>query len=224
MAIFLIICILIFALIIYISYKTHKNDNFPEPPIAANDESNKAYSFTLYTSPFQTSSIFLSHYYEKNSPYYGSDLIESNETHFVCAECAKYTKRWFSEYGKNTKYPKLPEYFKQHLKEHDECAIRFYPVLDNISRPMWDYEGDFIDFCNRPFIDERTQDEKNAFDNYITEKNRKLTIKREYEHICKILPEHAPKSLGGYSRMKNLNSENYQKIKKLAEENGIEIT
>lgn len=213
--------VLFCTIIIYTLKRTQNSELDTEPKT---EVTRKPITFSAYVSPFQNPPTHLSHYYNKNSPFYGSDLIESNETHFVCVECAKYTKRWFSEYGKNTKYPKLPDYFKQHIQGHEECAIRFCPVLDNVSRPTWEYEGDFIDFCNRAFIDERTQDEKNAFDNYIAEKNRKITIKREYEQICKTFPDYAPKSLGGYSRMKNLNSENYQKIKKLAEENGIEIT
>lgn len=170
-----------------------------------------------------TSLDCLSKYYDKSSPYYGSDLIESSDTPFVCSECAKYTKRWFSEFGKNPKYPKLPDYFKQHLKEHEDCALQFFPVLDNISIPAWDYKGNLVEFCNRPFIDSRTAEEKKVFEDYIADKERKAAIRAEYDWICKNLPEHAPKSLGGYTRMKNLNSENYQNIKKIALEQGKEL-
>ncbi|MBR6523491.1 MAG: hypothetical protein IKT39_02630 [Clostridia bacterium] len=169
------------------------------------------------------SSNCLSHYFDKTSPYYGSDLIESSDTPFVCSECAKYTKRWFSEFGKNPKYPKLPDYFKQHLSEHEDCAIRFFPVLDNISIPAWEYKGNLVEFCNRPFVDSRTAEEKKVFEDYIAEKERKFAIRAEYDWICKNLPNHAPKSLGGYTRMKNLNSENYQNIKKLALGKGKEL-
>lgn len=179
-------------------------------------------NYTPHTQPAKPTTVpkSISHYYDKDSPYYGSDLIESSDTPFVCEECAKYTKRWFSEYGKNPKYPKLPEYFKQHLDAHKDCAIRFFPVLDNISVPAWDYTGNFVEFCNRPFIDERTPKEKAVFNNHILEKERKQIIKEEYEWLCKQLPEIAPKSIGGYTRMKNTQSENYKKIQQIAAEHG----
>ena len=39
----------------------------------------------------------------------------------------------------------------------------------------------------------------------------------------KHLPRIAPKSLNGYSRMKNSNSKNFQKIRKMAMEKGLEF-
>ena len=47
-----------------------------------------------------------------------------------------------------------------------------------------------------------------------------LIRKKEYQWICDNLPNLAPKSMGGYTRMKNLNSEKYQTIKKIAAEKG----
>lgn len=165
----------------------------------------------------------LSDFHKKDSPYYGSDLIESSDTPFVCSECAKYTKRWFSEYGQNPKYPKLPSYFKEHLQEHQDCAIRFSPVLDKISQPAWDYKGNFVEFCNRPFVDERTPEQKRIFEEAIADKERKATTREEYDWICSHLSAIAPKSLGGYTRMKNINSEKYQEIKALAAEQGKKL-
>lgn len=50
-----------------------------------------------------------------------------------------------------------------------------------------------------------------------------LIRKWEYEEICKKIPDLAPKSLGGYTRMKKNNTANFQKILKAAEEHGIKI-
>lgn len=47
--------------------------------------------------------------------------------------------------------------------------------------------------------------------------------KKEYSLVCKTLPELAPKSFSGYSRMKSMNTKNYQKILSLMIEKGIEI-
>lgn len=165
----------------------------------------------------------ISDYSNKNSPYFGSDLIESNDTAFVCEKCAKCTKRIFSEYGKNPKYPRLPEYFKYHLKEHKYCQIHFFPVQDGISVPVWKYNGNLITFCNRPFVDERTDEEKKHFDDEVKRLRGKENTKEEFDWLREFLPELAPKSLSGYSRMKNIKSENYIKIKQAAKEKGKEL-
>ena len=51
----------------------------------------------------------------------------------------------------------------------------------------------------------------------------KKETEKEYFWILKHLPRIAPKSLNGYSRMKNSNSKNFQKIRKMAMENGLEF-
>lgn len=47
--------------------------------------------------------------------------------------------------------------------------------------------------------------------------------KKQYNWICDNLPDLAPKSLGGYTKMKNSNSKNYQKIVDLANKLGKNI-
>lgn len=173
------------------------------------------------TSNHQTHSKILKFFEnEEINPFRGSDLLESSDESFVCSECAKYTKRWFSEYGENPKYPKLPDYFKSNTEEHKHCAIRFTQVLDNISIPAWNYKGDFVKYCNRPFVDERTEEQKRIFNDYIEEDRRKKATREEYEWLSTNLPDAAPKSLSGYSRMKNANTQNYIKLKTLAEKAG----
>lgn len=44
--------------------------------------------------------------------------------------------------------------------------------------------------------------------------------RRDYEWICKNLLDVAPKSFSGYRRMKSANSENYKKLRGLAEAKG----
>ena len=46
----------------------------------------------------------------------------------------------------------------------------------------------------------------------------------EYQKIVDIMGDKAPKSYSGYKRMKNNNTANYQKILKIAKDNGISIT
>ena len=131
---------------------------------------------------------------------------------FVCEECAKYTKRRFSISGQSKKYPKLPEYLLKKLLEHKHCGIMVYPVLDGVSEPVWNYKGDLVKYCNRPFVDERTKEQKELFEKEVREKEEAAIDKEFYDIIFEKCPDIAPKSFGGYRRMKATNSSNYQKI------------
>ena len=154
-----------------------------------------------------------------NREVYGNtDIVSTNETYFVCDECAKYTKRYFSISGNSKKYPKLPEYLLHKSEEHKYCSITLYPVLDDISLPAWDYKGDFIKYCNRPFVDERTKEQKVIFEKEVKEKEEMAKDKEFYDLIFEKFPEIAPKSFGGYRRMKSSNSDNYKKLLLKAEE------
>ena len=147
-----------------------------------------------------------------------TDIVSTNETYFVCDECAKYTKRYFSISGKSKKYPKLPEYLLHKSEKHKYCAITLYPVLDDISLPAWNYKGDFIKYCNRPFVDERTKEQKAIFEKDVKEKEELAKDKEFYDLLFEKFPEIAPKSFGGYRRMKASNSENYKKLLKKVEQ------
>lgn len=155
----------------------------------------------------------------KHREIYGNtDIVSTNDTSFVCEECAKYTKRYFSISGNSKRYPKLPEYLLHKSSAHKYCAIELYPVLDNISEPAWNYKGDFIKYCNRPFIDERTKEQKAFFEKEVKEKEDSLKDKEFYDLIFEKFPDIAPKSFGGFRRMKAANSDNYKKLLQKANE------
>ncbi len=154
-----------------------------------------------------------------NKEVYGNtDILSTNETYFVCDECAKYIKRYFSISGKSKKYPKLPEYLLHKSPEHKYCAVTIYPVMDGVSEPAWDYNGNFIKYCNRPFVDERTKEQKLLFEKEVKEKEEVLKDKEFYDLIFEKCPEIAPKSFGGFRRMKAANSDNYKKLLEQAKE------
>lgn len=141
-----------------------------------------------------------------------TDIVSTNETFFVCEECAKYTKRFFSISGTSKNFPKLPEYLLKSLPNHRYCGIVLSPVIENISEPAWSYEGDFITFCNRPFVDERTIEQKELFEKEVKAKEEALLDKEFYDLIFEKYPDIAPKSFNGYRRMKSANSDNYKKL------------
>lgn len=143
----------------------------------------------------------------------------------ICETCAKYAGRVYSVSGKDKRFPKLPP----HLKE---CGC-FHVGCNSGASKYW--EGDPIihkgkhvlayQSSMRPYFDDRTNEEKKL---YLENQKRlpkdpliHLTNKKEYYQIKYTLPDVAPKSLSGYVRMKNLNSDNFQKIKKIAQNNGI---
>ncbi len=157
-----------------------------------------------------------------------------------CDECTKYRGRVFSISGQDNRFPKLPKYI------NCECAgISFYPFLYGISQPTYkEYfrpGDDIVSFSNRPFVVERTEFEhettlkeqeyahtRQAVFEYYKDDMQKLANwdkahRAEYEELCRRLPENAPKSLGGYTRMKLSNSKGFQMLAKKACEVGINI-
>lgn len=55
------------------------------------------------------------------------------------------------------------------------------------------------------------------------ERLRKRKLRHEYYLLQEKLPELCPKSLAGYSRMKNSNTKNYQKLTKIALQAGVQL-
>ena len=163
-----------------------------------------------------------------------TDLVEATYFLGCCSECAKYRGRWFSISGKDKRFPKMPNMDKC------ECSgIEFFPAIYGISEPVCCPKGiDIISYSNRPFVDDRTQEEKQTHamfkkENEIEEwfepyRQRKLAIKekdkQQYAWLCKNLPDIAPKSMGGFTRMKNSNSKNFKKLAEEAQKFGVEIT
>ena len=117
-------------------------------------------------------------------------------------------------------------------------GIIFSPVIYGISEPTYSDEiDDIIEYSNRPFIDDRTEDEKADCD--IEKRNaeadamwskyeKRWNAIREYDHeqydkLCETLPNIAPKSYSGYMRMKKNNTKNYQKLFSEAAAYGINL-
>ncbi len=152
-----------------------------------------------------------------------TDLTDIGDNSRVCGECAKYTRRIFSISGKDKRFPALPKYFGLSMPEHAYCYISIYPFLLNRSEPTWGYKGDLIKWSNRPFADERTPQQKAYYKNYVLEIEQEIIDRDNYDLLLEKLPEIAPKSFGGYRRMKNLHSSNYQKLADAAFKEGINL-
>ena len=90
--------------------------------------------------------------------------------------------------------------------------------LFGVDEPRWSYSGNLVDWSNREYKDERSKEQKVSFENMIREKEETAKDKEFYDLIFKKFPEIAPKSFGGYRRMKASDSDNYKKLLLKAEE------
>lgn len=167
------------------------------------------------------------------SVYYfdGSDLVSTETTGRACTceECTKYRGRIFSVYGKDSRFPKLPDELRK-MYIHEECKISFLPFIFfegnvNTFSPTYDNSivlnnsSKIIEYVNRPFVDDRSQDEKKYFEESQRKHKQEIQDKKDFDWLRENLPDIAPKSFGGYRKMKNSNSSNYQKIVKIALDN-----
>ena len=160
----------------------------------------------------------------------GTDLVEvlSCPTPY-CEECAKYLNRIYSISGEDNRFPKLPEGFTSREPGHHFSCLRVYPFSYGITPLSFDCE-DVISYSNRPFIDERTEEQIEEYNTYLRSKEEEAKLQRKNEDFMlenakrkrtdlnnlqwlkENIPDIAPKSLSGFRRMRTTNSKNYQKI------------
>lgn len=137
-----------------------------------------------------------------------TDLLEVSDSNGCCEKCAMYRKRIYSISGKDKRFPKFPEDF------HTECGLYPHPFIDGCSRPDFPC-NDYIEYSNRPFVDDRTEEELESRKNILlrrAEEERTEKGRHEFFWLQENLPEMCPKSLSGYMRMKNKNSKTYQNL------------
>lgn len=152
---------------------------------------------------------------------HGTDLVEVSGVSCPCEECAKYQKRIYSLSGNDKRFPKYPDWIRYDLCEHN-CGLMTYPFFENFSVPTY-FEGDIFEVSNRPFVDDRTPEEKAAFEERRDKIFKERKYRAEYTQLLELIPDLAPKSLAAYTRMKNSNSKGYLLLKEKAKSVGIEI-
>ncbi len=159
---------------------------------------------------------------KQNSRSEYTDLVQLSNDRGVCGECAKYRGRVFSLSGNDDRYPKYSIYYDN---KSCECRLCEFPFIDSVST-LFDNNSnvvDAIEYSNRPFIDDRTDEEKENY-NFRVDKKRQEKINRSnYDYLREFMPDIAPKSYGGYVKMRNLGSETYKKIYDLAFKQGVDL-
>lgn len=146
----------------------------------------------------------------------GTDLLEADYPQPADAKTATYRGRIYSITGSDTRFPILP---------HDigETDLIFYPFVFGVSKPSYCRPGQEIVFSNRPFMDERSQQEIAEHNTMVNDFLQAEKNRADFAWIQINLPILAPKSLSGYVRMKKSNSDNFKKLKEAAKEKGYEI-
>lgn len=189
----------------------------------------------------------------KQADELGTDLLLMRVNGSTCPECARYQGRVYSLSGKSKLFPALPETIKKTGTIHSGCHHSFSPYMHKVSRvdmnytlqvhPLIDprYGKDIVTFSNRPFVDDRTEESKEAAKIALeNRRNKRLNRERrdeiilesykkqqadysDYEWLKEHFPDKCPNTATGYRRMKTQNTKNYQMLKQLAAKLGKEI-
>lgn len=155
---------------------------------------------------------------------FGTDYIYCDGHTYTCSECAKYQNRVYSISGKDSAYSKLPDFVYEYGGFHPGCRHGFHPFF---SDSIADKNGNFVDaleYSNRPFIDDRTPEEIEGYNQYLKkaekERLRDENLKAFYI-LKKELPDVMPKSYSTFAKYKAHNSDKYINILNSANEKGI---
>lgn len=139
-----------------------------------------------------------------------------------CPHCSPYNNRLFSVDFNNKLFPHIitiPDFLKQNkcpvCGKYISCHIMFKDKL-------YEYP-DIMKINVTPISDTRTPEQKEYFEQEQLSQQRAKMTKFEYDWLWENMPEVCPKSLSGYSKMKNSNSANFQKIVAAAKEKGFDI-
>lgn len=155
--------------------------------------------------------------------YIGTDLVEVGDCAACCCVCAKYRKRVYSLSGKTWKFPKFPADFCF------RCGLKVLPFIEGISEPSFKCSN-LVLYSRRLFRDDRSKRELESYRDRLVreEKERSNLTKADLNHIIYYwfkpkFPNDFPKSVSGFSRMRNANSKNYQRLMQMVEAAGYKI-
>lgn len=182
-----------------------------------------------------------------------TDLLIMSVLGSVCPECARYQGRVYSLSGKSKLFPPLPHAVKETGVIHSGCHHQFFPYIHKVTNAKMDYTlrvhplknprygRDIVTFSNRPFVDDRTEECKQAAE-MARERRRKEKLNKQrrdelilesyqrqqsdyadYYWLKEHFPDKCPSSPSGYRRMKTQNTKNYQVLKQLAADRGKSI-
>lgn len=156
--------------------------------------------------------------------FLNTDLIETTSEKACCEICAKYRSRVFSLSGRDRRFLKFPSDF------HFGCLLT-HPFIEGGCLPVFlngkDYV-DYIEYSNRPLIDDRSDEEISEHISRLESSAKWDSVEPDLNHIIyyyfkPLFPNDFPKSLSGFSKMRNLNSANYQKLMRKIQKAGFKV-
>jgi tetratricopeptide (TPR) repeat protein len=152
------------------------------------------------------------------------NLIFVHDPDCCCSECAKYTRRILSEKGHDKRFLTFPEFLKSNLPEHEFCLVSFSPFFEEFSSPYWpNFKGNLLNCSDRPLKDERTHHQKEYFRERVITVLQDRIDRKNYDILREHYSEIAPKSYGGFRRMKNMRSKNYLKLVDICKKQEIDL-
>ena len=159
------------------------------------------------------------------------DHVEIRYETGTCDTCSIYHGRVYSLSGRDKRFPKFPQFILEQKCIHPDCRHQISPYFDAGWHSTIEYRGkthNAIIVSNRPFKVDVNDIERQQYQSYLEymDKNYRPYITqedREYYRIKYLLPDLAPKSINGYTRMKRTRSANFLKIYQAAKDIGIDI-
>lgn len=134
-------------------------------------------------------------------------LVAVSSLGAICAKCASYRNRVFSLDGKDVRFPKFPSDF------HLDCGLMPFPYYDGVTLGFDEFDN------NRPYSDNRTRKEKQAYNQWKAEMDRiKQTenCREDYNWLIEFCPDCCPKSFSAYMRARSEQTEAFKKIQNAA--------
>lgn len=147
------------------------------------------------------------------------EMIKVSRNPTICAECARFHDRVYSK-RPNDGYPDMFIFTNYLSQKTCTCNLSAFPIFVDFEKREKKYE---LAHSNRPFIDDRTPEEKSRYEEIAIRKRIEMKDRQDYDWLLEHLPDKAPKSYSGYRNMKNKNSTNFQKLVALAKEHGYTI-
>lgn len=188
----------------------------------ARNEEEKIIEYLNKTGSIQKDQI-LNRAKEASRLYDNDGYILVSRGHCICAECARYHDRLYSANGIDNRVPNFESYETYINQKTCSCQLITFPFCLGINIMRGLGEENPIEYSSRPFTDDRTDSEKESYDAYIAKQESEKKNRQDYDWICENLSDIAPKSLSGFTKMKNSNSSNFQKIVQAAQEKGYNI-
>lgn len=155
---------------------------------------------------------------------WGYDLVEMTTHSPTCPICAMYQGRVYAttkeaangkyklKDGTVFKFPYLYEtaFASGYSTIHPNCRHRIsnFSIRSYTDEEIRHYEA----LSTAPFEDTRSEQERKAYSAEVAKRRKLLENRRQYEKIKTVLPDHTPKSLAAFVRMKAANSEKYKEL------------